>query len=394
MTERLNINPVVLKWCREQTGYSISEVVEKINISDTKATSKKEAVSAVQKLEKWENGKDVPSYTVLQKLASFYKRPLLTFFMPNPPVVQNKLVDFRTLDSLPHGKDSPEFAKLKRQIFYLQESLSDLQKNDNASRLDFINSVSVNTNIFQFVQNIRQRLSFSYDEQRAYKKDEELFSVLREKIEDLGVYVVIRGSFEKIPIDEFRGIAITDEYAPLILINGRDVPSARTFSMMHELAHLFLGDSSVYNKFPNNRDPKEVFCNKFAAEFMMPTEEVNRIFPNRIEETSASVIMDTLSLEAKKHNVSMMTLLYRLSDVGKISSAMVQQIENTIKRRVKEKRETQEGGPDRNKIDKLYLGDKVISTVLNARDAGTISDSSASALLNVKEYRFDRIRPK
>lgn len=393
MTERLNINPVVLKWCREQTGYSISEVVEKINISDTKATSKKEAVSAVQKLEKWENGKDVPSYTVLQKLASFYKRPLLTFFMPNPPVVQNKLVDFRTLDSLPHGKDSPEFAKLKRQIFYLQESLSEFQKNDGVEPLDFINSVSVNTNIFQFVQNIRQRLSFSYDEQRAYKKDEVLFSVLREKIEDLGVYVVIRGSFEKIPLDEFRGIAITDEYAPLILINGRDSVVARTFSMLHELAHIFLGISSESN-YQQIRDPKEAFCNKFAAEFMMPTEEVNRIFPNRIEETSASVIMNTLSLEAKKHNVSMMTLLYRLSDVEKISSAMVRQIENTIKSRVKEKRETQEGGPDRNKIDKLYLGDKVISTVLNARDAGTISDSSASALLNVKEYRFDRIRPK
>ncbi len=393
MTERLNINPVVLKWCREQTGYSISEVIEKTKISGIKATKKTPEISAEQRLIRWESGEDSPSYTALQSLASFYKRPLLTFFMPNPPVVQNKLVDFRTLDSLPHGKDSPEFAKLKRQIFYLQESLSDLQKNDNASRLDFINSVSVNTNIFQFVQNIRQRLSFSYDEQRAYKKDEVLFSVLREKIEDLGVYVVIRGSFEKIPLDEFRGIAITDEYAPLILINGRDSVVARTFSMLHELAHIFLGISSESN-YQQIRDPKEAFCNKFAAEFMMPTEEVNRIFPNRIEETSASVIMDTLSLEAKKHNVSMMTLLYRLSDVGKISSAMVRQIENTIKSRVKEKRETQEGGPDRNKIDKLYLGDKVISTVLNARDAGTISDSSASALLNVKEYRFDRIRPK
>ena len=393
MTERLNINPVVLKWCREQTGYSISEVIEKTKFSGIKATKKTPEISAEQRLIRWESGEDSPSYTALQSLASFYKRPLLTFFMPNPPVVQNKLVDFRTLDSLPHGKDSPEFAKLKRQIFYLQESLSDLQKNDNASRLDFINSVSVNTNIFQFVQNIRQRLSFSYDEQRAYKKDEELFSVLREKIEDLGVYVVIRGSFEKIPLDEFRGIAITDEYAPLILINGRDSVVARTFSMLHELAHIFLGISSESN-YQQIRDPKEAFCNKFAAEFMMPTEEVNRIFPNRIEETSASVIMDTLSLEAKKHNVSMMTLLYRLSDVGKISSAMVRQIENTIKSRVKEKRETQEGGPDRNKIDKLYLGDKVISTVLNAHDAGTISDSSASALLNVKEYRFDRIRPK
>ncbi len=393
MTERLNINPVVLKWCREQTGYSISEVIEKTKISGIKATKKTPEISAEQRLIRWESGEDSPSYTALQSLASFYKRPLLTFFMPNPPVVQNKLVDFRTLDSLPHGKDSPEFAKLKRQIFYLQESLSDLQKNDNASRLDFINSVSVNTNIFQFVQNIRQRLSFSYDEQRAYKKDEVLFSVLREKIEDLGVYVVIRGSFEKIPLDEFRGIAITDEYAPLILINGRDSVVARTFSMLHELAHIFLGISSESN-YQQIRDPKEAFCNKFAAEFMMPTEEVNRIFPNRIEETSASVIMDTLSLEAKKHNVSMMTLLYRLSDVGKISSAMVRQIENTIKSRVKEKRETQEGGPDRNKIDKLYLGDKVISTVLNAHDAGTISDSSASALLNVKEYRFDRIRPK
>ena len=393
MSENLNVNPVVLKWCREQTGYSIAEVVEKTKISGIKATKKTPEISAEQRLTQWENGEDSPSYTALQSLASFYKRPLLTFFMPNPPVVQNKLIDFRTLDSLPHGKDSPEFAKLKRQIFYLQESLSEFQKNDGVEPLDFINSVSETTNIKQFVLNVRQKLAFPYEEQITYKKDEVLFSVLRKKIEDLGVYVVIRGSFEKIPLDEFRGIAITDEYAPLILINGRDSVVARTFSMLHELAHIFLGISSESN-YQQIRDPKEAFCNKFAAEFMMPTEEVNRIFPNRIEETSASVIMNTLSLEAKKHNVSMMTLLYRLSDVGKISSAMVRQIENTIKSRVKEKRETQEGGPDRNKIDKLYLGDKVISTVLNARDAGTISDSSASALLNVKEYRFDRIRPK
>lgn len=391
MSEKLNVNPVVLKWCREQTGYSIAEVVEKTKISDIKATKKTPEISAEQRLIQWENGEDSPSYTALQSLASFYKRPLLTFFMPNPPVVQNKLVDFRTLDSLPHGKDSPEFAKLKRQIFYLQESLSEFQKNDGVEPLDFINSVSVNTNIFQFVQTVRQRLSLSYDEQRAYKKDDDLFRELRKRIESLGVYVLVRGSVEGIPIDEFRGIAITDEYAPLVLINGRDVPSARTFSMMHELAHLFLGDSSVYNNFPNNRDPKEVFCNKFAAEFMMPTEEVNRIFPNRIEETSVPVIMNFLNSEAKKHNVSMMTLLYRLSDVGKISSAMVNQIVKTIKKKTKDK---QGSGSNRNMMDRFYLGDKVISTVLNARDAGTISDSSASALLNVKEYRFDRIRPK
>ena len=126
--------------------------------------------------------------------------------------------------------------------------------------MDFINSVSETTNIKQFVLNVRQKLAFPYEEQITYKKDEVLFSVLRKKIEDLGVYVVIRGSFKKIPLDEFRGIAITDKYAPLILINGRDSVVARTFSMLHELAHIFLGVSSESN-YQQIRDPKETFCN-------------------------------------------------------------------------------------------------------------------------------------
>lgn len=399
--EEININHNILKWCREQSGFTPEYVVEAANISPIKATKNKEEISSVERLRELEQGTRKPTLTQLKAFAKIYQRPIMTFFLNAPPKVENKLVDFRTIDSLPHEKDSPEFARLKRRLINLQEELSALERESGSAPLDFIGLAKGNENIEEFVSFIRKKLDFSFAQQLHAKDDEDLFKILRDKIQDIGVYVVLEGNLgsyhSNISTEEFRGIAITDIFAPLIAINSNDYKQAMLFTLLHEFAHILLGDSSVSNVSVNTMrvDAKEVFCNKFAAEFLLPACEVLR---KTASSFNVDDIFDTVSNYAKQFKVSIMVMARRLYDLGKINNDIYTEIVSSIKRQIAKKKERQRekenaGVVSRNILDKYRLGTKVIATVLGATYSGRMSVVDASVLLNVNSSRLDRILP-
>lgn len=399
--EEININHNILRWCREQAGFTPEDVVTLANITPIKATKNKDEVSSIDCLRELEQGTRRPTLSQLKSFAKVYQRPIMTFFLENPPKVENKLIDFRTIDSLPHEKDSPEFARLKRRLINLQEELSVLERESGAIPLDFIGAVSTSVDIIDFIKLVRQKLDISFAQQLQAKDDEDLFKILRDKIQDAGVYVVLEGDLgshhSSISTEEFRGIAITDVFAPLIAINSYDYKQAKLFTLLHEFAHIWLGDSSVSNVSITSRivDGKEAFCNKFAAEFLLPAQEVLQKIDLSFNTDN---IFDIVSSYAKQFKVSIMVMSRRLYDLGKINNSIYTEIVNTIRRNVTKKKERQRekgntSGPSRNVLDKYRLGTKVISTVLGAAYSGRISMVDASVLLNVNSSRFDRIQP-
>ncbi|MGN2393362.1 ImmA/IrrE family metallo-endopeptidase, partial [Pelomicrobium sp. G1] len=111
---------------------------------------------------------------------------------------------------------------------------------------------------------------------------------LRRRIEDIGVLVVVNGvvgnnTHRKLDVEEFRGFALADPYAPLIFVNGADAKSAQMFTLAHELAHLWLGPAgeglSGYDKILQGDHRVERFCDRAAAEFLVPGREFKAHWP-------------------------------------------------------------------------------------------------------------------
>ncbi len=94
--------------------------------------------------------------------------------------------------------------------------------------------------------------------------------------------VVGNNTHRTLATDEFRGFVLVDEYCPLLFVNGRDSKAAQTFTLAHELAHVFFGRSAAFDlrRMQPAEDPIEQACNRVAAEFLVPESELRQIWPS------------------------------------------------------------------------------------------------------------------
>lgn len=88
---------------------------------------------------------------------------------------------------------------------------------------------------------------------------------------DLGILVF---EMENVPESEVSGCSIYYDVCPIILLNGKNTPNRRIFTLMHELAHLTQGVSAICDVDKHNI--KETFCNKVATEVLIPTDTLDK----------------------------------------------------------------------------------------------------------------------
>jgi len=88
--------------------------------------------------------------------------------------------------------------------------------------------------------------------------------------------IALGNTHRPLDLNEFRAFTLIDEYAPLIFINSKDSNNGKTFSLLHELVHIFYGRNSLYNddlKFRNKyTNPLEIICNRITGELIAPTD--------------------------------------------------------------------------------------------------------------------------
>lgn len=154
-----------------------------------------------------------------------------------------------------------------------------------------------------------------------------------EQCEENGILVTRTGMAKGNPhrplkVEEFRGFALSDPYAPLIFINSRDSQAAQMFTLIHELVHLWLGLSGVSN-LTSTYAPSariEQFCNAVAAEILVPMEAL------RVQLAQVHQDEDPVRRLGRYFKVSSLVILRRLQDLGEIDTATFRKLYKKRKR--------------------------------------------------------------
>ncbi|WP_175822425.1 XRE family transcriptional regulator [Burkholderia sp. BCC0419] len=263
-----HINPAILTWALRRSGIDAPALASKLGTAEARVSS-------------WETGERKPTFRQARRIAEITHIPFGYLYLPRPPDEPLPIADFRTVGDDPLRPLSIDFRDVLSDVLRKQAWFQEYRRLQGDEPLPFIGRYGTGNSAAEIAADIRRTLSIT-EQQRADSGNwEDYLRLLMTKIEDIGVLVMRSGivgtnTHRPLSVDEFRGFAVADSYAPVIFINGKDAKAAQIFTLIHELAHLWLGASGVSNEkigaIGRQSGDVEKLCNAAAAEFLVPAD--------------------------------------------------------------------------------------------------------------------------
>lgn len=259
------VEPGVLHWLRTTSGLTIEEAAQKLQ-------TKPEILFA------WEEGHERPSMPQLRKLAKAFKRPISYFFLPGPVEEPPIPHDFRRQQSAGDRRYSPALLHEIRTAYRRRSLAIDLAKETGKAVTPFESfaSVSPSDDAEEVGQRLRDIVNLTTDEQSRWRQPRNAFNGWRQRIEAQGVLVF---QITTVELSQMLGFSLAYRDLPVIGVNRKNRLNGRTFTMLHEFAHLMLGRSGVCDideSLPRalSEQRVEVFCNHVAGAAMVPASHL------------------------------------------------------------------------------------------------------------------------
>ena len=299
VTVRVPVRGELLAWARDRSRVSPADL-------DTKFPA----------LEEWEAGTKQPTLKQLEKFAHATHTPIGYLFLPEPPEESLPVPDFRTIGDVTIGQASPDLLDTMYQCQQRQDWYRDFARVHREDPVSFVGTLTTDVDIVEAARQMRTVLSFEPGERGSTWS--EAFGRLLNTVDEQGVLVMVNGvvgsnTHRKLDPEEFRGFALSDDLAPLIFVNGADTKAAQIFTLAHELAHIWLGESGVDDAnmaSSPSTNAIERWCNAVAAEFLVPAADLQGVELDRDDLT------DDLQRLARQFKVSTLVVVRRLFDVG------------------------------------------------------------------------------
>ncbi len=386
-----NINHEIIKWARETSNLTIEISAQKLQIQDGKTAT------AAEKLMAYEDGSVSPSRSMLLRMSKLYRRPLLTFYLDKPPIIGDRGEDFRTLPEEVAIEENAQVDALIRDIKARQSLVRDtLIDEDEGEYLDFVDKHTADESVQEITQTLRNTLQLDMDDFRSLPTYGDAFKLIRNHAEAAGIFVLLQGNLgsyhSNISVTAFRGFALSDKIVPFIIINDLDAKSAWTFTLLHEMAHIALGQTGISGAFMERKIEK--FCNDVASEFLLPKEEFNNFTLPEIDVEDIAERVSGYAFSKKISSSHVVYRLYRRGDIDKKTWEKLRDYYHTQwvekKRREKAKNKEKNSGPSAYVIKKYKLG-ALVSLVERFTYSGAISTTKVGMLLNVKPLKVHRL---
>ncbi len=381
MTEFMEgVNPEVLVWARLRSSYSVEEAQRNVS-------------SRPNALAEWESGESYPTYRQLEALANKYGRPVALFFFPEPPDEPPIDRRFRTFPNKEFRKLSPRIVKLIRQGVVRQLALYELFGSTQSSTSSIVDKLnfSVGSDPKVAAEQARSALSVSLTEQLRWRKDVVALRQWRNAIEDAGIYV-FKHPFKDKNVD---GFCLHDPLFPVIYLNSSQDKTRQIFTLLHELAHLLLRSSGIVQRDQSYVDTLkgksydiERFCDRFAAEFLLPEAQFNLDATNLAHNS----LVSRATILSKDYSVSRIAVLYRLRNLGHISKSEFDKAFPILTKRKAESDKTNDNSePYYYTNIKSYLGNKFLNAVFEQYYDGACTLSQLSDYLGVKSKNISKL---
>ena len=372
---RVGIKPEMLRWARERSGRGTNYLYKRF-----------------PKLETWERGSALPTFKQLEDFARATYAPIGYLFLQEPPAETLPVADFRTIGVEAFQRPSPDLLDVLHLCQQRQDWYRDEARTAGDPPLWFVGSLDTSVDVLIAGASLREALAFDVEHRKRLSTWSEALRQFIEQAEDMGILIMVSGvvgsnTQRRLDPKEFRGFALSDSLAPLVFINGADTKAAQMFTLAHELAHLWLGESGVSNvdavSIPDHA--VERWCNRVAAELLTPAEIVRDEF-DADEDLNAEV-----NRLARRFKVSSLVVLRSIHDTGGLSS---DEFHNAYQEEIKRIQGLQKKGGGGNAVNNVgsRVSKRLARSVVISTLEGRTSYTECFRLLGVKKLRtFEKV---
>ncbi len=320
----------------------------------------------------WKRGEAKPTLRQLEALAAKTLTPLGYFFLPEPPEDKLPITDFRTVGDGVIRRPSPNLLETVQTMQRRQGWMREFLIEQGEQPLTFIGCMTLSDNVKQSAVKLRKLLNISHEWVYHQKTWTAALNALCLAVEKIGVIVTINSivgnnGHRKLDTNEFRGFVLSDEYAPLIFINGADAKAAQMFTLTHEVVHLLIGKEGVFNfvDFLPIANSVEQFCNRVAAEFLVPESDMTAAWPGVESEG------EPFNVLAKRFKVSPLVAARRALDLDLISKPAFFKFYHDYQDYTQRNKKTS-GGGDFYATQNLRIGRRFADAVIRATKEGRL----------------------
>jgi len=370
MANYVNIKPDILRWAIDRSRLPVGDYPD--NIAD------------------WLSGERRPTYNQLEAFARRAMVPLGYLFLEQPPDEQLPLPDYRTRVGERVRKPSPNLVETIFDMQARQDWMREYLTEEGHQSLPFVGSAAIGDSVEPIARRIRQTLAIDDGWAEQQPSWEAALRHLRERIEEAGILIFISGvvgnnTSRKLDPEEFQGFVLIDSIAPLIFVNGADFKVAQMFTIAHELAHVWVGESALFDLVAlTPADVKvERFCDAVAAEFLVPAEKLLSEWPG---ETHGDATFISLG---RRFKVSPIVVARRAKDLRLISSEAFFGFYHRYMRQERSKEQGRRGG-NFWLTQNARLGRRFGRAVVAAAQEGRLSYPDAYELTGLYGETFDK----
>lgn len=374
----------MLIWARNSAGLDLESAAKKAQV-------------AAQRLQSWENGDRRPTIKQLRKLGKVYKRPIAVFYLAEPPARFQTLRDFRRLPGLEVTTESPDLRLQIRRAQDRRELALELYRVIEGEPPAISLSLQLAEDPEDAAIKVRQLLEIAVEEQVRWERGYEALNHWRAALERVGVLVFQATDVE---VSEMRGFSIHADALAAIVLNIKDSPSGRIFTMLHELAHVLLRLGGLCNFRPgdtasptNEEQRVEVFCNAVAGATLIPSGSLlaeAEVVSNRRDTDWTDAQIRHL---ADRYGASQEVVLRRLLVLERIPAAFYESKVAEIRQRYPDQptATTRKGFAPPHRVALSTAGPLFVRLVLNSYYTQQITVGDVSDFLGIRLKHLSKI---